>query len=65
MQAAGVQLTGRLLAVDGHRARFASDLAATVAAGNARMNRVLHQIDRYVDDTASPARCSTPNRSNP
>ena len=50
VQAAGVQLTGRLLAVDGHRARFAPDLAATVAAGNARMNRVLDQIDRYVDE---------------
>jgi putative flavoprotein involved in K+ transport len=50
VQAAGVRLTGRLLAVDGDRARFAPDLAATVAAGNARMNRVLHQIDRYVDE---------------
>jgi putative flavoprotein involved in K+ transport len=50
VQAAGVRLTGRLLAVDGHRARFAPDLAATVAASNARMTRVLQQIDRYVDE---------------
>jgi putative flavoprotein involved in K+ transport len=50
LQAAGVHLTGRLLAVDGRRARFATDLAATVAAGNARMNRVLHQVDRFVED---------------
>jgi putative flavoprotein involved in K+ transport len=50
LQASGVRLTGRLLAVEGRRARFATDLAATVAAGNARMNRVLRQIDRFVDD---------------
>ena len=36
LQAAGVQLLGRLAAVDGRRARFAGDLADSVAFGDAR-----------------------------
>jgi putative flavoprotein involved in K+ transport len=36
LQAMGVQLLGRLSGVDGHRASFADDLAASVAFGDAR-----------------------------
>jgi putative flavoprotein involved in K+ transport len=36
LQAMGVQLLGRLVAVDGSRARFADDLAESVAFGDAR-----------------------------
>jgi putative flavoprotein involved in K+ transport len=36
LQAMGVQLVGRLTGVEGHRARFADDLADSVAFGDAR-----------------------------
>jgi putative flavoprotein involved in K+ transport len=36
LQTMGVQLLGRLTGVDGHRARFADDLADSVAFGDAR-----------------------------
>ena len=49
LQASGVRLVGRLVSLDGARARFAADLPSTVAAGNARMTRVLRRIDRYVE----------------
>ena len=49
LQADGVHLVGRLIAVDGHRVRLAADLPATVAAAERRMVRLLGEIDRHVD----------------
>jgi putative flavoprotein involved in K+ transport len=49
LAAAGVTLTGRLVAADGQRVRFADDLATTTAAADDRMSRVLHRIDAYID----------------
>jgi putative flavoprotein involved in K+ transport len=51
LQDAGVQLTGRVGAIDGHRLELADDLAATVGAADRRMRRVLAEIDQYIDET--------------
>jgi putative flavoprotein involved in K+ transport len=45
LAAAGVTLTGRLSNVDGGALRFADDLADTTAAADARMRRVLSNVD--------------------
>jgi putative flavoprotein involved in K+ transport len=52
---AGVVLAGRLRGFDGHRARFASDLEASVAESDAGMRRVLARIDRYAADVLGQA----------
>jgi putative flavoprotein involved in K+ transport len=49
LRAGGVELTGRLTWADGHRVGFAHDLGHTVAAADARMRRVLADIDAHVD----------------
>jgi putative flavoprotein involved in K+ transport len=49
LQAGGVRLVGRLVGLDASRAGFASDLEATTAAADARMRRVLRDIDRHID----------------
>jgi len=45
LQAAGVRLVGRVIAADGFRVRLAPDLAATMAAAEARLRRLLGRID--------------------
>jgi putative flavoprotein involved in K+ transport len=47
--ARGVQLAGRLVAVDGDEVRFANDLATTVAAADRRMRRALAEIDAHIE----------------
>jgi putative flavoprotein involved in K+ transport len=54
--AQGVRLAGRLVGLDGWRARFAADLVQTVADADARLERVLARIDRYVHGHALEAR---------
>jgi putative flavoprotein involved in K+ transport len=48
LQARGVTLAGRLVGIDGARARFADDLAATTADAADRLQRILGDIDRYI-----------------
>jgi putative flavoprotein involved in K+ transport len=48
LAAGGVRLAGRLVAADGRRLRFADDLPATIAAAQARMERLLGTIDGYL-----------------
>ncbi len=48
LQAAGVRLTGRVVAVDGHQVRLAPDLRATVAAADRRLHRLLGAIEAHV-----------------
>src|SRR5690606_1234302 len=45
----GVEITGRLVTVDGYRAAFADDLALTTAAAEAQLRRTLGRIDEFVD----------------
>ena len=49
LQADGVRLAGRLLAIDGHRVRLATDLPATVAAADQRMRQLLRRIDQHIE----------------
>jgi putative flavoprotein involved in K+ transport len=49
LQDAGVQITGRVVGVDGERVRFADDLVATVTDADHRMRRLLAEIDRHID----------------
>ena len=49
LAAGGVEVAGRLAAVDGRRVGFATDLAASSSAAEARMARLLDAIDRHID----------------
>ena len=51
LHARGVRLTGRLASVTGGRARFGSELTATVAAADRAMDRLLDSFDRFVERT--------------
>ncbi len=48
LQRLGVRLAGRLVGVDGARVAFADDLPATTAAADARLERILHQVDGHI-----------------
>jgi putative flavoprotein involved in K+ transport len=47
--AEGIVITGRLIAANGDRLRFADDLAATLAAGDAFVARIKSRIDVYIE----------------
>ncbi|HET6212366.1 MAG TPA: NAD(P)-binding domain-containing protein, partial [Micromonosporaceae bacterium] len=49
LRRAGVRLAGRLRALDGTTAEFADDLHATVGVAQQRLNRLLAEIDAYID----------------
>lgn len=55
LQAIGVQLAGRLAGVDGHRARFARDLADSVAFGDARYAAVQRLLAEQLPGHGRPA----------
>ena len=48
LDADGVELTGRLVAADGARVRFAADLATNMLDADTRLNGLLDGIDRFV-----------------
>jgi putative flavoprotein involved in K+ transport len=49
LQERGVRLVGRLDTVEGRTARFRDDLAATVGAADATLDRLLDSLDRFVE----------------
>jgi len=49
LRRAGVQLTGRLVGADGARVGFAPDLNGTLAAADARLRRLLGEIDAHIE----------------
>jgi len=49
VQDLGVELTGRLVAADGHHVRFADDLARTVSVADGRLRQLLATIDDHID----------------
>jgi putative flavoprotein involved in K+ transport len=55
LQAMGVQLVGRLAGVDGHLARFAGDLAESVAFGDARYAAVQRLLAEQLAGQGWPA----------
>jgi putative flavoprotein involved in K+ transport len=72
LQGLGVRLAGHLSLLDGSRAEFADDLGQTVGAADARLRRVLADVDRHVERqgwalppaaAVSPVRIDTPVRA--
>jgi putative flavoprotein involved in K+ transport len=63
LQADGVRLVGRLIAVDGRRVRLTPDLPATVAAADRRMRRLLGAIDRHIDANGLRPEVPEPERT--
>jgi putative flavoprotein involved in K+ transport len=55
LRRAGVQLVGRLRALDRTTAGFADDLPATVGVAQQRLNRLLAEIDAYAAGMPGPA----------
>jgi putative flavoprotein involved in K+ transport len=49
LQADGVRLAGRVLAINGYQVRLAADLPATAAAADRRMRRLLRRIDQHIE----------------
>jgi putative flavoprotein involved in K+ transport len=49
LQERGVRLVGRLDAVEGRTARFRDDLARTVGAADAALDRLLDSLDQFVE----------------
>jgi putative flavoprotein involved in K+ transport len=62
LQAAGVELVGRLDQVDGHRVHFGADLPTTTRSADERMMRFLDDIDRFVDASHLTAEVDPPER---
>ena len=60
LQAAGVELAGRLAGVDGTAVRFAGDLPSTVAAVDARRRQLLAAIDAHIDASGLAAEVLDP-----
>jgi putative flavoprotein involved in K+ transport len=56
LQGLGVRLLGRLCAIDGDRAEFASSLAGSIQAADEKLARLLDDIDRHAGDVAAGAR---------
>jgi putative flavoprotein involved in K+ transport len=50
LQRAGVALTGRLVGLEGARARFADDLSLHAGTADARLRRLLARIDAHIAD---------------
>ena len=51
LRSQGVELAGRLTAVDGHRVRFSDDLRATILAAADANHRLLERMDRWACET--------------
>jgi putative flavoprotein involved in K+ transport len=56
LQNKGVRLTGRAVAIQGHRAIFADDLIDKVATADTHMMQLLAKIDQFIESTDSEAR---------
>jgi putative flavoprotein involved in K+ transport len=62
LQAIGVRLVGRLQAIDGGRATFASNLDAVVADTDRRMHRVLDRVDDAIGRLSLTTEMLAPDR---
>ena len=63
LRSRGVRLVGRILDIDGYRARLDDDLVATTAAADIKMAEILTRIDQFISRTgmtAGPAEPFTP-----
>ena len=62
LQSIGVRLVGRLQAIDGGRATFASNVNAVVADTDRRMHRVLDRVDDAVERLSLSTELLAPDR---
>jgi len=69
LQAEGVRVVGRVVAIDQRRVSLASDLAASVDHAEGKMHHILDRIDRFIEakglaaifpDSSRPPRVSVP-----
>jgi putative flavoprotein involved in K+ transport len=65
LQAGGVALAGRLVAVDGTAVRFARDLSSTVAAVDEKQRQLLMTVDAHIDATGLTAEVLDPVAPRP
>lgn len=65
LQAAGVELTGRLRRFDGMHVTLADDLADTMRAAERRQARLLDGVDRYVEHHHLTREVDPPDRPAP
>jgi putative flavoprotein involved in K+ transport len=61
----GVRLAGRVAGVEGQRVVFAEDLAATLAAADHRLARLLRRLDAHVERSRLAAAVPAPERIAP
>lgn len=61
LAAGGVQLAGRLVAVDGRSVELADDLEQTTRRADDRLHAVLRRVDRYVADHGLEAEVMAPD----
>lgn len=60
LRRAGVIVTGRLKAVDGHRLQFDDDLVKTTAAADVKLASLLLRLDRAAGDLREPVEAAEP-----
>jgi putative flavoprotein involved in K+ transport len=65
LQRDGVHLAGRLVEIDGPRATFATDLPATTAAADQKLQRVLTDIDHHIEATGLTGEVLAPDLIQP
>lgn len=53
LQAIGVQITGRVMGMSGHQVQFSGSLPNVCKLADLKMNRLLTQIDEWIDTQAS------------
>jgi putative flavoprotein involved in K+ transport len=61
---AGVRLTGRLVAVDGHQLRFYDSAARNVAAADAFAGRIRTMLDRMIAESSTAAPPAEPDEAD-
>jgi putative flavoprotein involved in K+ transport len=65
LRAAGVEFVGRLVSVDGTRAKFSGSLANCCALADLKMNRLLENIDSWIEARGEADRFGPPCRYEP
>jgi len=65
LQDTGVRLAGRVAGIDGIGVAFADDLAVTTALADARLRRVLADIDEHIETTGLRAEVLDPDPPEP
>ena len=65
LQAMGVTVTGRLMGINGHRLQFSGSLINVCTLADLKMNRLLQNIDDWIEDHGLSDRLVDPYRPAP